>query len=165
VGIQVAKGAAIKISRLEGRLLKLGKTVSQHLTEIADIEAKLVAFRVVVPVLAHGEEAPVYPPRAPSRPKRKNFSHGEQSRLTLKYLRELVGRPTTTVEITNWRLDAKGASECPMAERIDRRVGKPECLRAVAPLAELLPQVHHRAGANCPDSCLPRCGDVEPVKL
>ena len=121
MGVQAAKGAAIKISRLEDRLLKLRKMVSQHQAEMADIEAKLAAFRVVVPVLADGEEVAVYPPRAPSRPKRNSFSCGEQSRLVLKYLRDLGGLPATTVEITNWTLDAKGVTACSMAERSQYR--------------------------------------------
>jgi hypothetical protein len=81
LGIQAAKAAAIKILRLEGRLLRLRKEAAKCHAEIADIEAKLAAFRVVLPELADGEDVPEFPPRVPSKPKDDgSMMYGERSR-------------------------------------------------------------------------------------
>ncbi|GAB7549327.1 hypothetical protein CS8_090290 [Cupriavidus sp. 8B] len=121
MGIQAAKTAAIKVSRLEGQLLRLRKEVERCQAEIRAIEEKLAAFRIVMPELADGELVPALPPRAPSKPKDGSLAYGERARMILDYLRRQEGKPATTMEIVAHILNAKDIVLPSMAEREEFR--------------------------------------------
>ena len=115
MGIQAATGVAKRLSRIEGELLHLKTRVNRDTARIAELEAKLAAYRVVLPDIA---EAMVPPEFAPVRPsvKRGLFRHGQLVRLCLEALRTAQGQ-LSTVEMLNYAADQAGVTFSSQKER------------------------------------------------
>lgn len=163
MGIQAANAAAIKISRLEGRLLRLRKEAAKCHAEIAHIEAKLAAFRVVLPELADGEDVPEFPPRVPSKPKDDgSMMYGERSRTILDFLRRKDGVPASTVDILNYIIDTKGLPLSNLAERDQLRRRIKERFGALRKRG-LLERPEPLPGEKYPRWCLATRAAFEPA--
>lgn len=97
MGIQVFKGAAFQRARLVGQRRKLLARIDRTQAAVAELDAKIAAFNLVLREQGVDIDPDYFKPVTPT-PRRGYFQHGQISSLLLDTLRRAT-RPLSTVEL------------------------------------------------------------------